>query len=184
MNLAGSILLAAAEGGRWRPGIGDPTVLGWVTVAAYLGAAIVCGLASLREPMPDGTRRPRGRPSRFWLILAGLMLALGVNKQLDLQSLVTQIGRDVVRALDLYSGRRELQIGFIAVVILSCLATVAGLLWASWRTLKRVSAACASTSSRPLSMTARPKPPPASCTPASRCRASMPSSPIPTGAPG
>lgn len=132
-----SALLAASEGGRWHPGIGDPTALGWVTVAAYLVAAIACALASRREPMTDGTRRPAGRPSRFWLLLAALMLALGINKQLDLQSLVTQTGRDVVRALNLYSGRREIQMGFIAVVILICLATVTGLLWVSRRTLRR-----------------------------------------------
>ena len=35
----GPILLAAVEGGRWKPGIGDPTVMGWVTVAAYFVTA-------------------------------------------------------------------------------------------------------------------------------------------------
>jgi hypothetical protein len=131
------MLLAATEGGRWRPGIGDPTVLGWVTVAAYLAAALACGLAAYREPMLDGTRRSRGRPSRFWLALAGLMLALGINKQLDLQSLVTQIGRDTVRAWGLYSGRRELQIGFILAVTLVCVGALAGFFWAARHTLKR-----------------------------------------------
>ncbi len=121
-----SLLLAAVEDGRWRPGIGDPTVMGWVTVAAYLVAALGCGLAAWREPMPDGTRRPRSRPSRFWLVLAALMLALGINKQLDLQSLVTQIGRDVVRALGLYSERRELQLGFILAVALVCAGRAGG----------------------------------------------------------
>jgi hypothetical protein len=137
MPSVGSILLAATEGGRWRPGIGDPTVLGWVTVAAYLLTALGCGLAAWREPMLDGRRRTRGRPSRFWLILAGLMLALGINKQLDLQSLVTQIGRDVVRAMGLYSERRELQLGFIVAVALVCVGALAGFLWAARRTLER-----------------------------------------------
>jgi hypothetical protein len=137
MTLAGSILFAASEGGRWRPGIGDPTVLGWVTVVAYLAACIGCALAAIREPMPDGSRRPRGRPSQFWLILSGLLLALGINKQLDLQSLVTQIGRDLAKAWGLYSDRRELQLGFIAAVVLVCAATAAALLWLARRTLRR-----------------------------------------------
>ena len=135
MLFPGSIL-AAVEGGRWRPGIGDPTVVGWVTVAAYLVAALGCGLAAWREPMPDGTGRPRARPSRFWLALAILMLALGINKQLDLQSLATQIGRDVITARGLYSVRRELQFGFILAVALVCSSTLGGFLWAARRTLK------------------------------------------------
>jgi hypothetical protein len=133
---AESLLLAAVEDGRWRPGIGDPTVMGWVTVAAYLVAALGCGLAAWREPMPDGTRRPRSRPSRFWLVLATLMLALGINKQLDLQSLVTQVGRDVVKSWGLYSERRELQLAFILAVALVCAIALAAFLWASRRSMK------------------------------------------------
>jgi hypothetical protein len=130
------MLLAAVEDGRWRPGIGDPTVMGWVTVAAYLLAALGCWLAAWREAMPDGTRRPRSRPSRFWLALAGLMLALGINKQLDLQSLATQIGRDLIQMWGLYSERRELQAGFILVVALVCIGALAAFLWAARHTLK------------------------------------------------
>lgn len=137
MIVMGSMLLAATEGGRWRPGIGDPTVLGWVTVAAYLVAAIGCGLAARREPILEGPGRTGAPPSRFWLVLAGLMLALGINKQLDLQSLATQLGRDVIRAGGLYSERRELQAGFIAVVALACAVGLAGFLWAARRTWRR-----------------------------------------------
>ena len=73
MNGTGWILLmAATEDGRWRPGIGDPTVLGWVTVAAYLAAAWACGVAARHEPMPDGTPTPRlPAVSRFWIVLTG-----------------------------------------------------------------------------------------------------------------
>jgi hypothetical protein len=133
----GPTMLAVSVGGRWRPGIGDPTVVGWVTVVAYLLAAVGCGLAAWREPMRDGTRRPSSQPSRFWLSLAVLMLALGINKQLDLQSLATQIGRDIIRAWGLYSGRRELQLGFIVVVVLVCAGTLGWFLWAARHTLDR-----------------------------------------------
>jgi hypothetical protein len=137
MILTGSMLLAAVEGERWRPGIGDPTVLGWVTVAAYFLTAVGCGVAACCEPMPDGTRRPRTRPSRFWLALTILMVALGINKQLDLQSLATQIGRDVIKTWGLYSERRELQFGFIVAVALVCAGALVSFLWAARRTLKR-----------------------------------------------
>jgi hypothetical protein len=133
----GSLLLAAVAEGRWRPGIGDPTVMGWVTVAAYLFASLSVALAAWHEPMADGTRRPRSRPSRFWLALAVLLLALGINKQLDLQSLATQIGRDLIRAWGLYSERRELQVGFIAAVVAICAGTLGWFSWAARATLDR-----------------------------------------------
>ncbi len=133
----GALLLAEVVKGRWRPGIGDPTVMGWVTVIAYLLASAGCAVAALREPMADGTRRPRSRPSGFWLALAFLLLALGINKQLDLQSLATQIGRDLIRAWGLYSERRELQVGFILAVVLACAGTLGWFLWAARATLER-----------------------------------------------
>jgi hypothetical protein len=127
--------LAAVVGGRWRPGIGDPTVMGWVTVAAYLAAALGCLRAAWREPLPDGTRR--AWPAAFWLVLAALMVALGINKQLDLQSLITQLGRDVIKGLDLYRQRRALQAGFILAVALTCAGALAAFLWAARRSLRR-----------------------------------------------
>ncbi len=125
----GPILLGAVEGGRWKPGIGDPTVMGWVTVAAYFVTAVGCYGAAWREPLPNGTRRTPSRPSVFWLILASLMVALGINKQLDLQSLVTQIGRDLISAWDLYGKRRALQVAFILAVAMACAGSLAALLW-------------------------------------------------------
>ena len=128
-------MLAVVVEGRWQPGIGDPTVMGWVTVAAYLAAAIACQRAARREPRPDGTRRTR--PAAFWLVLAGFMVALGINKQLDLQSLVTQIGRDVIAGLDLYRQRRALQAGFILAVGLVCAVALVAFVWAAKPLLHR-----------------------------------------------
>jgi hypothetical protein len=127
--------LAVVVDERWRPGIGDPTVMGWVTVAAYLVAAIACQRAAGREPQPDGSQRTR--PAAFWLVLAGLMVALGINKQLDLQSLVTQIGRDAFKSLDMYPQRRPFQVGFILAVALVCVAAWAAFLWAARHRLRR-----------------------------------------------
>lgn len=81
---------------HWRPQIGDPTVLGWVTVGAYAVAAVACGLAARRV----------GRP---WLGMAVVMVLLCVNKQLDLQSLLTDLGRIVARAQGWYRERRVVQ---------------------------------------------------------------------------
>ena len=66
---------------RWRPEIGDPSLMGWFTVAAYAVAAILAGWVWLR------------RKEKIWGIVALAMAGLCVNKQLDLQSLFTDIGR-------------------------------------------------------------------------------------------
>jgi hypothetical protein len=126
-------LLAEVVDGVWRPGIGDPTVIGWATVAAYLVAASGCLRAAWRERRPDGPRRPSG----FWLVLAALMLALGINKQLDLQSLVTVVGRGVLRARGLYGRRRTYQLAFILAVAAACASLLAALLWAGRRSPRR-----------------------------------------------
>ena len=55
---------------RWTPGIGDPSVIGWVTVALYLIAAGACAMAA-RRAMHDA----RGG-TRFWATVAVMMLAL------------------------------------------------------------------------------------------------------------
>jgi hypothetical protein len=123
------ILVAAVENDRWKPGIGDPTVLGWITVVGYLIAALACFRAAWRETGGDGGRA--ARPAAFWLVLCGLLLALAINKQLDLQSLLTQIGRDVLRARGLYNERRPLQVGFIILAIMVCAGAIGAFLWSA-----------------------------------------------------
>lgn len=113
---------------RWRPGLGDPTVAGWLTVAAYALAAVLAWGACLR------TRRlvdlPRGS-REIWAAVAVLMLMLCLNKQLDLQSLLTDIGRVIARREGWYANRHAAQVHFIeAIVIGAGLAALAlGLLF-------------------------------------------------------
>jgi hypothetical protein len=122
--MGGSIIvwpiLADTVDGRWQPGIGDPTPVGWLTVAWYFAAALGCFLAAWREP---GTYPELGRkrgPDPFWLALGVTMALLGVNKQLDLQSLFTQIARDWAQSQGWYERRHEYQRTFI--VIVTCVA--------------------------------------------------------------
>ena len=89
----------------WEPGIGDPTLYGWVTVAAYALAALACWRAHRAAPRAE---------RRAWLVLAVGMAFLAINKQLDLQSLMTAIGRGTARAHGWYEHRRPAQTLFIA----------------------------------------------------------------------
>jgi hypothetical protein len=61
------------------------------------------------------------------------MLALGVNKQLDLQTLVTEVGRDVLRGWGEYDRRRGYQLAFIGAVAVGCTALLAAALWLTRR---------------------------------------------------
>ena len=91
---------------RWRPTIGDPSVMGWLTVAGYIVAAISCGRTALQTPITPGPARNR---RLTWLVMTAVMAALALNKQLDLQSLLTDIGRVAARHQGWYAERRSFQ---------------------------------------------------------------------------
>ncbi|WP_435011801.1 hypothetical protein P12x_006035 (plasmid) [Tundrisphaera lichenicola] len=130
----GTLLLAEVIDGRWRPAIGDPTVVGWVTVVAYLLAAAACARAAWREPMPGGRRR--SRPSGFWLTLSVAMLLLGINKQIDLQTLFTLLGRRILKANGLHQDRRTYQALFLGCVAASSLLLLIVSLWLARRSFR------------------------------------------------
>lgn len=100
-------LLAAIT---WRPRIGDPTLMDWCITGGYLAACMICFVAARRE----GVAEPEAVQSsaRFWMALAAMMLALGLNKQLDLQTLLTQLGREIARWGGWYGERRVIQAAF------------------------------------------------------------------------
>jgi hypothetical protein len=128
-----SLLVTVPEGqvgwvGRWAPGIGDPTVFGWVTTLAYLVAAALCFVA-VRGHAHQGRQDPAARRAAIiWLILAAALLFLGVNKQLDLQTLFTELGRIVAFKQGWYQRRHRVQLAFVGVLGVLGLLGVAGML--------------------------------------------------------
>lgn len=119
-------MLAQGTGwvGNWSPGIGDPTVGGWVTVAAYGMAALLCFRAYLGRA--DVITR---REKRVWLVLTAGMAALGINKQLDLQTALVEAAREIARHQGWYENRRPVQAAFVLGVAACALVT---LVW-MWR---------------------------------------------------
>lgn len=111
--------MAVGPDGRWEIGIGDPSPMGWITVAAYVAAAVLAW-------RNVGAARRTAVPASFWIALATLMLLLGVNKQLDLQSWFGQTGRDLALAQGWYGQRRSVQGAFIVLLIAGTLALVIG----------------------------------------------------------
>lgn len=98
----------------WSSLGGDPGLLGWGTAIAYFAAALAaCGAA--RSGKAHGGRVPR-RKRILWLVLAVMLTCLGVNKQLDLQSLLTDTLRRLAQEGGWYDRRRQAQTVFVSVV--------------------------------------------------------------------
>lgn len=109
---------------NWAPGIGDPTIGGWVTVALYLAATVNCLITAL-------TFGRGSKERRIWSAISVLFLALSINKQLDLQTALTEIGRIVSDIQGWYPQRQTVQVSFIALIAtLSIIAMIALLTWA------------------------------------------------------
>ena len=104
------VFFAYTDADGWHAGIGDPTAMGWFTVAAYAVAAILCGRAALEE---RGCSREK---FVFWTALAGIMGVLAINKQLDLQTWLTFTMKRVAQAQGWYEERRVVQLVFILLI--------------------------------------------------------------------
>jgi hypothetical protein len=115
--------------GRWSPGIGDPTVGGWVTVAAYFAATCCCLVVSRALGKASGDPARRGRERIVWGLLSAALLLLGVNKQLDLQTAFTEIGRMLARSGGWYDDRQVFQGLFILALGLISLAATCALMY-------------------------------------------------------
>jgi len=100
----------------WHPGIGDPTIMGWFTVFAYLIASILSFRVSISaNKLYHYTVANKQRI--FWLGLSILLTFLTINKQLDLQSLFTAIGKYYAHQYDWYQNRRVIQKEIIIAIL-------------------------------------------------------------------
>jgi hypothetical protein len=110
---------------KWQLRFDNPNFIGWSVVAAYIGAAVCCGRAAM-----DCRAAPTRAVAPLWWLLAAGLIFLGINKQLNLQTLMIVIGRNLSRAGHWYVARRRLQLIFSVVFAALCLGTLA---WFSWR---------------------------------------------------
>lgn len=124
---------------RWSPGLGDPHLMGWVTVGIYLLAAAAAGAQAAWGRFPAPTAQ---RERVFWALASALLLALAVNKQLDLQSALTAAGRCLAQAQGWYDDRHQVQAAFILglsvcglLALLALAALLRGTLQRTWLAL-------------------------------------------------
>jgi len=104
--------------GHWQPGIGDPTFMGWFTVMAYFITAVLCLICALPHRFALSLQRV-SRNRWLWGFFAILLVVLGINKQLDLQSLVTVVGKELALSQGWYQQRRMVQVQFIVGIVIA-----------------------------------------------------------------
>jgi hypothetical protein len=114
----------------WKPGIGDPTFIGWFAVLGYFVSAVLSTCVALRLTKINSSQR------KAWWILVVALVLLGLNKQLDLQGLLMELGRSFAYQEGVYEKRRFLQMIFLFVLTIATLIMV--ILWfrmnrQSWR---------------------------------------------------
>ena len=121
MNVLGIIV-----NGHWKPGIGDPTFIGWLTTGLYSIATVLCGIYAwqMKKNPTVGFHH-----CLFWSVLFIFLLFLSVNKQLDLQTLFMLTGRNIARAQGWYSYRDAVRMWFIVLFSIFCFLLIFSLIW-------------------------------------------------------
>lgn len=127
--------------GTWSPGIGDPTLGGWITVALYAWAAWACHRVLLHERQLRLHLTLNER--MVWRLLMAGMIALGINKQLDLHSALTELARLHAREHGWYGNRRLFQQAFVVAVPIIGLTVLASLTVLVWNAPATTLWACA-----------------------------------------
>lgn len=109
---------------QWLKSAGDPTPQAWLITVGYFVAMGLCLRAA------HVSRRNAGADAGVWRMLAGVLGLFGLNKQLDLQTLLITVGRAGLSAEGWYGERRLLQKLFVAVLLL---VAVGVMTWAAVR---------------------------------------------------
>lgn len=119
---------------RWHPGFGDNYLLGWVTVLGYIIAALLTMICAIKV---NHTKDKNAR--WFWWLITFILLFLGINKQLDLQTLLIETGKKASWILGFYDQRRLFQKGFmlgLGIIFLVLFGLTGKALGAEWKKCK------------------------------------------------
>ena len=118
------MLAALFDNLDWQPAVGDPTAMGWFIVGCYAVAEWLCVLNYRRRKQLVDPPRQR-RLAVYWLALSLGMLFMGFNKQLDLQVLLHEIGRELARDGGVLGGSRGVKLAFLSGLMFGALIVLA-----------------------------------------------------------
>ncbi len=93
---------------------GDPTFAGWLIVLTYF-------LVVSRCYFKHAEAKKQGLDAYFWVLIGGFLLLLGINKQLDWQTVFEASMRDMAKQHGWYAQRKLMQIAFIVFLALGLL---------------------------------------------------------------
>ncbi len=102
------ILSKGYSQGYWKDFRGDYTFIGWAITFIY--ALWICILLSYIYRTSFASRTD----TVFWWTAFSIILFLAINKQMDLQMLITDIARTAAKEYQLYEIRKPFQIQFIS----------------------------------------------------------------------
>lgn len=125
MSISGSVFSKCVSAG-WQLSVGDSNFLGWALFATYALAAVLAGIVLYTSAFGPTHHR---REQLLWGLIAGLMAAIALNKQLDLQTLILTAGRCLAKERGWYADRRLVQRDFIFVLIGLAALTGGGIIW-------------------------------------------------------
>jgi hypothetical protein len=110
----------------WRLQFNDNTPGGWLATLLYAVAVYLCWNAFSHRKNAGPAHA--GLSRQFWFLFSSALTALGINKQLDLQILLFDIGRAIFIRAGTYESRRpfEFVVGMITVGVG---AIIAAYLW-------------------------------------------------------
>ena len=123
MNLQ---LYANCAAEAWAPGFGDRDLYGYVMTVVHLVAAGLAVTVALYGPFLSRARRSE---RWLWGIGAAVLVALAINKQLDLQSMLVATARCVARGQGWYENRRVYQTEVILGLVIAAAIVVPALIY-------------------------------------------------------
>jgi hypothetical protein len=105
-----SIFSAEYLMGSWRPSFHDDFFIGWLITGSYFACALLAAfIASFYNHLEERLTE------KFWHVISLLMVLFGINKQLALQMLLAEMGKQIAKAQGWYDQRRIVQFSFIVV---------------------------------------------------------------------
>ena len=119
-------------------GVGDLTILGWVVFLSYFAVAALCYRAATLCWREGGASRRMGGA---WIALAGVLVLLGANKQLDLHVWLNAYGRRLAESEGWYQNRGLAQVTFFAGFAVAVLMVCVFLIWLGWGHLRPLAGA-------------------------------------------
>ena len=122
--------------------LGDPYAGAWFIFYSYFAVAVLCARAfqvsligsRLATDYPNPERRTSDRRAAyrasvmFWGLVIVMFVALGINKQIDLQTWLTDVGRRMSMAQGWYEQRAMVQTIFVLVIAVSGVVALSVLL--------------------------------------------------------